>query len=326
MPSDAGATPNLGMKRSHPGATAPSYGKPPLKKRKVVHKLHHTQPIHNVREPISAELDQNGEYKDFFDHQLRRAIAMECKGIGFDGARPEALQGFAGLVDEYMRQFLARVRKSMSSARRTSTVPHDWIYALTSTGITGSSSLEQHLDTGEIPAQFLQPFFKAPEPADEPPPDLEGMIGPELSGKKDKEDKKWIPKHFPPFPSKHTWKSTPVFTERESDPRKIREKAAEEGILAEQSLRKLMAAQKAGLQDNKAKKTRQSKRMKESDKLWKAAMESCIEEEEARAERERNRFGDEEEEILPLSQKRNLNLEETVHVNYERKFWRKSAT
>lgn len=52
----------------------------------------------------------------------------------------------------------------------------------------------------------------------------------------------YVPAHFPPLPSQHSWKQTPVYTERENDPRKIRERATQEGILAEQALRKLTSA------------------------------------------------------------------------------------
>lgn len=236
-----------------------------------------------------------------------------------------------------MQNFTTQVRKSMMSARRTETVAFDWIYALTSCGLRGSGELEEHLDTGEVPTTLLQPDFPPPETAEPPPPDLEGLLGSELSGKAEKESKAYIPKHFPPFPSKHTYKATPVFTERENDPRKIREKATEEGILAEQSLRKLMAAQKAGLQSNKAGKRRKSKRMKENDKLWKAAMEDVLAEEADRAqkEQERQRAEDameDDDEQAPLAlrkddklEEKKAKLEEGVHVNYDQKFYRRSA-
>jgi hypothetical protein len=202
----------------------------------------------------------------------------------------------------------------------------------------GSSSLESHLDSGEISPSVLQPAFAPPEPAEPPPPDLEGLLGHELSGRADKESRKWIPAHFPPFPPKHSWLATPVFTQRENDPRKIREKATEEGILAEQSLRKLMAAQKSGLQGNKARKQRRSKRTKESDALWLTAMKGLIEEEEHRAEKEKmqpqydDEMDEDDEEFERKPEKasappppQKINLQEGVHVNHGQKYWRKSA-
>lgn len=232
-----------------------------------------------------------------------------------------------------MRGFLSDVRTSMSSARRTSPVPHDWVYALTSAGINGSSSLEPHLDTGEIPTSVLQPNLTPPDPPEKPPPDLEGLLGAELSGRAAKESKNYIPSHFPAFPALHTWKNTPVYTQRENDPRKIREKATEEGIQAEQSLRKLMAAQKAGMQGDKARKQRRSKRMKQSDSFWKTAMEDFLEREE-QEETERKVYNDgfdddefeDNRDTQPKTEPRKkVNLDEGVHVNYDRKFWRRSA-
>lgn len=91
-----------GMKRTLAEESVPSYGEPHPKKRKVIHQLHHTQPIQNIPEPISAELDFTGQSREFFDEQLKRAIAIECRGIGYDSARPEAIEKFRGLVDGCM--------------------------------------------------------------------------------------------------------------------------------------------------------------------------------------------------------------------------------
>ena len=241
-----------------------------------------------------------------------------------------------------MTKFLANVRMSMTSARRTETVAHDWIYALTTAGLRGSGALEQHFDTGEIPPSLLLPQFEPPAPPEPQPISTDALLGPELSGKTDKEARAYIPNHFPPFPSKNTYKATPVFTDRENDPRKIREKATEEGILAEQSLRKLMAAQKAGIQKQTAGKRKRSKRMKESDRLWQEAMMDLLNEEKEHEKNEAQQRAREEEAEMeadddnwnaPLVERqfrqpivdRNVNLEEGVHVNYDQRFWRKSA-
>ncbi|KAF3008551.1 hypothetical protein E8E13_006849 [Curvularia kusanoi] len=331
------------MKRQHEGDGAGQHGAP-LKKRKVMHQLKHTQPVQYMVDPISAEFGF-GDSKDFYDQQLRRAIAIQCKTMGFDSARPDALEEFRGLVDSCMA--ILRVSGSMISARRTETVAHDWIYALASAGLKGSGVLEPHLDTGEIPPSLLQPQFDPPAPPEPQPISTDALLGPELSGKTDKEARSYIPKHFPPFPSKNTYKATPVFTKRENDPRKIREMATEEGILAEQSLRKLMAAQKAGIQKQTAGKRKRSKRMKESDKLWQEAMTDLLSEEKERARadaEQRTREAIDEADASDfdwnapppprdyrdylhpiINVDRNVNLEEGVHVNYDQRFWRKTA-
>ncbi|KAH7070637.1 transcription factor TFIID complex subunit 8 C-term-domain-containing protein [Paraphoma chrysanthemicola] len=327
-----------GMKRAHAADGVASYGQPHPKKRRVTHQLHRTQPVQHIVDPISAEIGDFGDCKEFFDQQLRRAIAIQCKGIGFESARPDALEEFRSLVDSYMTNFLAQVRKSMGSARRTDTVAHDWVYALASSGLRGSGPLEQHFDTGDVPPSLLQPHFDPPAPPEAPPPDTEILLGPDLSGKADKEARPYIPSHFPPFPSKHTYTATPVFTKRENDPRKIREKATEEGILAEQSLRKLMAAQKAGVQKQNVGKRKRSRRMKESDRLWQEAMTDLLGDEKQNDKDEEQRQAREAEEeadwdaVLDSRARptqvtidRKVNLEEGVHVNYEQQYWRKAA-
>ncbi|KAF8985468.1 hypothetical protein BGZ46_004061 [Entomortierella lignicola] len=52
-----------------------------------------------------------------------------------------------------------------------------------------------------------------------------------------------VPDHLPPFPSKHSYKRTPVFVKRPTDPQRIRELNAEQSRLVESNLKKLMAAE-----------------------------------------------------------------------------------
>lgn len=101
-----------GMKRAHAEQAAPGSNK----KRKVHHELHHVQPIQHIVDPVSAELDPFGTSKDFFDQQIQRAIAIQCKSIGFDSARPEALEEFRAMVDSCTASLLAaRLQRSFQT-------------------------------------------------------------------------------------------------------------------------------------------------------------------------------------------------------------------
>lgn len=239
-----------------------------------------------------------------------------------------------------MQKFLTDVRTSANGARRADATPLDWIYALKKNGIPGSGPLEQHLDTGPIPPSFLQPTFDEPETDAPPEVQLTSLLD-ELSGRADKEKRAYIPSHFPDLPPKHTWMSTAVVTKREIDPRKIREKATEEGILAEQSLRRLMAAQKAGLhKGDNARKVRKSQRIRQSDKLWQEAMHSLLSEEEKREDAARRQLEEDlmqegfedgadpmQNQVVKPKEKRQgqEKLTESVHVTSEQKYWRKGA-
>jgi hypothetical protein len=77
--------------------------------------------------------------------------------------------------------------------------------------------------------------------------------------------------------------------------------------------------------------------MKESDQLWQAAMKDLLDEENQREKEEERRQAQTDEydddwdmpqdaPIRQLTTDRNVNLEEGVHVNYDQKYWRKSAT
>ncbi|KAF1972037.1 hypothetical protein BU23DRAFT_509200, partial [Bimuria novae-zelandiae CBS 107.79] len=280
--SASGTGTMAGMKRPYEDVSVPTYGEPHAKKRKVTHQLLHRQPNANLVEPLGGGFGAADD-QEFIDTQLRRAIAIQCKGVGFTSARPDAVESMASLVHEYMTKFTDNIRQSMASARRTEPLPHDYIYALNCAGITGSGTLEPHLDTGDFPPSLLQSTCPPPAAADPPPPELEGMLGPELSGKADKESRKYIPAHFPAFPPKHTWKSTPVYAKREVDPHAIREKAAKEGIEAEKSLRRLMEKKKEGERVKKARRA-QPKRSPVAVKremLWKTALKEALEEEDA---------------------------------------------
>lgn len=159
----------------------------------------------------------------------------------------------------------------MLSARRSSSTPLDFEYALRREGLT-ARLLKPHLKP-PIPASKTNPIF-TPVPQEElvHRPAV-GLLGEELSGDSDKRMKAYIPKQFPPFPSKHTYKSTDVKMDRETDPRKIREKATEEARHGEEALRRLVKAGKAG--DYKGARKRMEKATKQDlrHEMWEAAME-----------------------------------------------------
>ncbi len=137
------------------------------------------------------------------------------------------------------------MRRSMLACRRTVPIPTDFESAM------------KHLDL-PWPHDQLKPFTKKPQVnppllPTPPPEDVfhrehqlpSAMLGPGLDGRADKKKDHYIPSHFPPFPSQHTYKDTPVFPDREVDPRRIRELATEEGKQGEEALRKLAGAVKA---------------------------------------------------------------------------------
>ena len=141
-----------------------------------------------------------------------------------------------------MLRFLSYARINMRNARRTRPTAPDFASALALMPNTSTASLlSTQLDL-KIPETVSYPSIPEPDPPPAPAPDFSALLQPLVPSIKPA----YIPTHFPQLPPQHAWMRTPVFPEREKDARKMREKATEEGILAEQALRKLAAAAKVG--------------------------------------------------------------------------------
>jgi hypothetical protein len=152
--------------------------------------------------------------------------------------KPTALEMFRSHVEEYMLRFLTHARVSMQGNRRTTPTALDFTVALADMPTSHTASLlKSQLDVS-LPEDISHPTISEPDPAPAPAPDFSQLLKPLI----EKRRPTWIPRHFPDLPSQHAWKQTAVFPDRERDARKMREKATEEGMLAEQALRKLAAA------------------------------------------------------------------------------------
>ncbi|KAI4158362.1 MAG: hypothetical protein LQ342_007492 [Letrouitia transgressa] len=171
---------------------------------------------------------------------LTRSICLALRAVGFDGAAPLVLESFCAEVEEYMNHFLKDVRQSMYSCRRTQPIPQDFLQAL-HTHQLSLRALLPHLDPPVSAADSRITLSKEPEEKVEQQHHFD-FLGPALNDPPNVQTKLYVPSHFPPFPSRHTYKETPDFAEREKDPRKLRERAIEEGRLGEEALRKLVSA------------------------------------------------------------------------------------
>jgi len=173
-------------------------------------------------------------------------------------------------------------------------------------------------------------------------------MGSDLNAIDERTRRRYIPSHFPSLPSKHTWQATPVVVKRETDARRIREQATQEGILAEQALRKLMASNKSSSAENVSMRLKgPSKKAQEDEAMWEMTMKAAIMDDEIyqkrwMEEQERKRQEEEEQEtqldwgfdgtaeVKPVLKIKQELLESSRHehevekgmiVNYDRKFW-----
>lgn len=133
----------------------------------------------------------------------------------------------------------------MLSARRAAPIPLDFEAAIRCLDLPWPDDQLRPFTTQPT---INPPLLPTPPPEDEFHREFQlptSLLGPGLDGRAEQRKDRFIPSHLPPFPSQHTYKDTPVFPNREVDPRRIRELATEEGKLGEEALRKLAGAVKA---------------------------------------------------------------------------------
>jgi hypothetical protein len=206
----------------------------------------------------------------------------------------------------------------MLSNRRAQPIPQDFIIALSELGIK-PHELIPHVQSTLDPSIAQPPLTL--RPSDEPtPPKLDSILGPNLAGLAIRQ--KYVPAHLPELPSRHTWQDTPLFTEREGDARKIRELATEEGVLAEQAMRKLMTS----AVPTKSARGRQDS--KKDQMIWEETMEAIMQmdEEQRLREEEAEWDGDGMRNAANHSKSQDTSeYDSAMLVNYDKRYWRKAA-
>ncbi|RFU31860.1 hypothetical protein B7463_g4484, partial [Scytalidium lignicola] len=201
---------------------------------------------------------------------LFRAIILALDHVGFDAATDEALESLCSEVDSYVTHFLYGITLSMLNARRSFPTPMDFKFALTRFDLP-LASLEPHIKT-PIPTSKtkIRLEVQAPEPKNAHYENL--LLGGDLSGESDKNQKPYIPRKFPAFPSKHTYKWTDKDSTRETDPRRIREEAAKAARQGEEALRRLTKISKALKEKDVKQAASRDPRSKERHELWEKLM------------------------------------------------------
>ncbi|PQE10907.1 bromodomain associated protein [Rutstroemia sp. NJR-2017a WRK4] len=257
----------MSTKRSSP--TPSDEEEPSSKRRCTGRELPQTPPPEHE---IAFEIKSVSLFDSNVRQLLRRSVASALDFVGFDSATEEALEAMCAEVDTYTTHLLSQVTASMLIARRSAPIPHDFEYALHRFSLP-LASLEPHLQPPiAVPKLKLEQEEATQE--DSKTKNIVKILGPELDGEEDKKTKSYIPKGFPAFPSKHTYKWTAKEPDRMTDPRKIREEAAKSARMGEEALRRLVKVSKAGKEKDMKKIASRDPRSKERHELWERTMRS----------------------------------------------------
>ncbi|KAF4977741.1 hypothetical protein FZEAL_5789 [Fusarium zealandicum] len=201
---------------------------------------------------------------------LQRSIAMVLQHDGFDSASPEAMESFSGMVETYLEGMIEAAKSLALSARREHPIPTDFEHALRRHNVS-IASLKPHLRP-PVAKQQLAPSFTNVVPEDHDAYTTLPLLGEELSGQADKDEKEYVPASFPDFPSKHTYKFTPQEDINIRDSKKIREEAARTAQQGEDALRRLVRASKMRKQKEVKTLVERDVHGKERFRLWESTM------------------------------------------------------
>lgn len=334
------------MKRTLPPN---AYAASPSKK---TQRVHHSLAIRQrgVEEFSASDPDVEVQF------QLERAVSLALAAVGFDGVKLDALESFRTHVDQCkfsqvppvtdhntygipfnadMIRFLSTARAYANAAHRSQAIPQDFVAALAEANITSSSLLP--LLTAPLPPSVVQPTLAVPPQEIPPPQPAEGLLGEALSGHNVVSKRRYIPAHIPDLPSRHTWQYTESLQKSETDPRKVREDATAEGILAEKALRELAVKQRETAHRKAMRDRHISKRQKDQE-MWEQTVkgvEQLDEEERLREEERARREGNEIEssdtnwglmiDDATNTAKTSLEYGAGTVVNFERQYWRRGS-
>ncbi|KAI0018671.1 hypothetical protein F4780DRAFT_781199 [Xylariomycetidae sp. FL0641] len=232
--------------------------------------LHHTAAegtleFDVIKQPTAADLGRDG---------LQRSIALALQHVGFETANQDALESFTEATETYISGFIGQLTRTANAARRNNPIPTDF-EALLRTYSIPISSLEPHLDN-PVPKRKLKPSYYDPiiedvAPLQKPRP----YLGEELDGRQEKEARPWIPKSFPAFPSKHTyrWNEAP---EAARGPEKKRAEASADARKGEMALRRIDRAAKISRQKELKELASRDPLSQKRHKAWEGLMKDLL--------------------------------------------------
>ncbi|RUS18949.1 hypothetical protein BC937DRAFT_88139 [Endogone sp. FLAS-F59071] len=183
----------------------------------------------------------------------QKIVSVVSRAAGYDAVNRSALEALSDILGLYLENLFTLTHAYAELSNRTKPNPHDITCSLEELGMR-PGAFERYLAGLMTQGAFGTDVLRnAPlgtstvEPVpDFLPSDDEADIDDEGDGRRVREKGEvpsYMPAHLPKFPSKHSFKQTPVYVNRPDDAHKIRELNAQQSRLVEGNLKRLMNAE-----------------------------------------------------------------------------------
>ncbi|ORY90385.1 hypothetical protein BCR43DRAFT_499223 [Syncephalastrum racemosum] len=193
---------------------------------------------------MTSRTDPADEWQFILQLQSR-VISLLAKEAGYDAIQTSALHTLNDRMESYMEKLLQSAHGFAELANRHKPNYYDLTRAFTQSGVQLTSFGEylQKLKADDH-LQRLAPQPEASVKEEEKIPQfLPSDDEEEESDEEESTIPSYVPDHMPKFPSKHSYKQTPVYIRRPDDPQRVRELNSQQSRVVEENLKRLMSAE-----------------------------------------------------------------------------------
>ncbi|GAA5807920.1 hypothetical protein MFLAVUS_001300 [Mucor flavus] len=187
----------------------------------------------------------------FTSEANEKVVAIIAKETGFQGIQPQAMESLSNILGSYIEKMLTSAHLFAELGNRAKPNIHDITRSLENVGIqinTFQEYLATHINDNETVAKTSK-YFKTAKSNKSTLEQIPEFL-PSENEESDEEDEDtenglptYVPPHLPSFPSKHSFRQTPIYIQRPDDPQKVRELNSEQSRTVEENLKKLMSAE-----------------------------------------------------------------------------------
>lgn len=166
--------------------------------------------------------------ENFSRELMKVVVAQIAQAVGFHSIHQSASESIADILQLYIEELGYSSHLYAEHATRTESNFHDINSTFEDLGVSVPDLFNFVTQFEEIPFAKAVPPFPLPKKEIPHPPDL--------ADKEELPHPDHIPSFLPPFPPRHTYAHTPLFSERITDPRMLRREKSKQKRQLEKSL------------------------------------------------------------------------------------------